>query len=137
MAEADERQAMARTVKVLTEIAGVAPRRLAHAIDAFVQHAPPAGRERRLPLRQRQLSDDLPFFVDVLGKRHLVLPYSFDTNDMHYHQGFHRFVTARDFADYTTDAFDTLWAEEASASKMMSIGLILRMIGRARPHFSR
>ena len=39
--------------------------------------------------------DDLPFFVEVLGKRHQVLPYSFDTNDRHYHQGFHRFVTAR------------------------------------------
>ena len=49
---------------------------------------------------------------------------------MHYHQGFHRFVTARDFADYTTDAFDTLWAEGERAPKMMSIGLHLRMIGR-------
>ena len=59
-----------------------------------------------------------------------MLPYSFDTNDMHYHQGFHRFVTARDFADYTTDAFDTLWAEGERTPKMMSIGLHLRMIGR-------
>jgi peptidoglycan/xylan/chitin deacetylase (PgdA/CDA1 family) len=59
-----------------------------------------------------------------------VLPYSFDTNDMHYHQGFHRFVTARDFADYTTDAFDTLWLEGERHPKMMSIGLHLRMIGR-------
>ena len=59
-----------------------------------------------------------------------MLPYSFDTNDMHYHQGFHRFVTARDFAEYTTDAFDTLWAEGERQPKMMSIGLHLRMIGR-------
>ena len=49
---------------------------------------------------------------------------------MHYHQGFHRFVTARDFAEYTTDAFDTLWAEGERHPKMMSIGLHLRMIGR-------
>ena len=75
-------------------------------------------------------SDDLPFFVDVDGTRHVVVPYSFDTNDMHYHQGFHRFVTARDFAEYTTDAFDTLWAEGEHTPKMMSIGLHLRMIGR-------
>ena len=75
-------------------------------------------------------SDDLPFFVEIAGRRHVVLPYSFDTNDMHYHQGFHRFVTARDFADYTTEAFDTLWEEGARTPKMMSIGLHLRMIGR-------
>ena len=49
---------------------------------------------------------------------------------MHYHQGFHRFVTARDFTEYTTDAFDTLWAEGEQHPKMMSIGLHLRMIGR-------
>jgi peptidoglycan/xylan/chitin deacetylase (PgdA/CDA1 family) len=66
----------------------------------------------------------------VSGKKHLVIPYSFDTNDMHYHQGFHRFVTARDFAEYTTDAYDTLWAEAERHPKMMSIGLHLRMIGR-------
>ena len=75
-------------------------------------------------------SDDLPFFVEVSGRKHLVLPYSFDTNDMHYHQGFHRFVTARDFTEYTSDAFDTLWAEGERSPKMMSIGLHLRMIGR-------
>ena len=39
-------------------------------------------------------SDDLPFFVDVGGRAHLVIPYSFDTNDMHFHQGHQRFVTA-------------------------------------------
>ncbi len=55
MAEADERQAIARTVKVLTDIAGTAAGRLAHALDAFAQHAPPAGRGRRLSLRQRRL----------------------------------------------------------------------------------
>jgi peptidoglycan/xylan/chitin deacetylase (PgdA/CDA1 family) len=59
-----------------------------------------------------------------------VIPYAFDTNDMHYHQGFHRFVTARDFAEYTSDAFDTLWQEGARTPKMMSIGLHLRMLGR-------
>ena len=30
-------------------------------------------------------NDDLPYFTVIEGKRHLVLPYSFDTNDMHYH----------------------------------------------------
>ena len=55
MEEAEEREAIARTVKVLTEIAGERPGRLAHPLDALAQHAPPAGRGRRLPLRQRRL----------------------------------------------------------------------------------
>ena len=75
-------------------------------------------------------NDDLPYYVPVEGRPHLVLPYCFDTNDMHYHQGFHRFVSARDFADYTSDAFDTLWAEGERSPKMMSIGLHCRLAGR-------
>jgi len=56
--------------------------------------------------------------------------YSFDTNDMHFHQGRQRFVTAGDFAEYVIDAFDTLWREGGTVPKMLSIGLHLRMIGR-------
>ncbi len=76
-------------------------------------------------------SDDLPFFVAVGDRRHLVLPYSFDTNDMHFHQGSQRFTTAAHFAEYVIDAFDQLWAEGADTPRMMSVGLHLRMIGRA------
>ena len=130
MEEAAERQAITRTVKVLTDIAGARP-------VGWHTRSTPSPNTRRLLVEEGgflydsdDYSDDLPFFVEVSGKRHLVLPYSFDTNDMHYHQGFHRFVTARDFADYTTDAFDTLWAEGERHPKMMSIGLHLRMIGR-------
>jgi hypothetical protein len=66
----------------------------------------------------------------VAGIRHLVTPYSFDTNEMRFHQGSQRFVTAGDFAEYVTDAFDAPWGEGASAPRMLSIGLHLRMIGR-------
>jgi peptidoglycan/xylan/chitin deacetylase (PgdA/CDA1 family) len=74
-------------------------------------------------------NDDLPYFVQVGDKRHLVLPYAFDTNDM---QFFHtnRFSGAADFAAYVIDAFDWLQREGAHTPKMMSIGLHLRMIGR-------
>lgn len=130
MEEAAEREAIARTVKVLTEIAGTRP-------VGWHTRSTPSPNTRRLLVEEGgflydsdDYSDDLPFETEVSGKKHLVIPYSFDTNDMHYHQGFHRFVTARDFADYTTDAFDTLWAEGKRFPKMMSIGLHLRMIGR-------
>jgi hypothetical protein len=37
-------------------------------------------------------SDDLPRQVVVQGKKHIILPYAFDTNDMHF-QHTHRFVS--------------------------------------------
>ena len=58
-----------------------------------------------------------------------MLPYAFDTNDMQF-QNTNRFRGAADFADYVLDAFDWLHREGASAPRMMSIGLHLRMIGR-------
>jgi peptidoglycan/xylan/chitin deacetylase (PgdA/CDA1 family) len=73
-------------------------------------------------------NDDLPYHVEVFGRRHLVIPYAFDTNDMHFqHTGRFR---GTDFADYVIDAYDWLVREGESAPKMMSIGLHLRMIGR-------
>ncbi|PZP93153.1 MAG: chitin deacetylase [Variovorax paradoxus] len=74
-------------------------------------------------------NDDLPYFVPVAGRRHLVLPYAFDTNDMQF-QHTQRFATAGQFAEYCCDAFDWLACEGAHAPRMLSIGLHLRMIGR-------
>ena len=75
-------------------------------------------------------NDDAPYYVEVAGKPHLVLPYAFDTNDMRF---FDRpaFVRGADFADYSIDAFDWLWGEGAHRPKMLSIGLHTRIIGRA------
>jgi peptidoglycan/xylan/chitin deacetylase (PgdA/CDA1 family) len=73
-------------------------------------------------------NDDLPYEVRVAGKRHVVLPYAFDTNDMQFYNA-SRF-RGDDFADYVIGAFDWLAREGATAPKMMSIGLHLRMIGR-------
>jgi allantoinase len=73
--------------------------------------------------------DDLSSFVEIVGKRHLVLPYAFNTNDM---QFFHTngFSGAADFASYVIDAFDWLLSRRRAPPKMMSIGLHLRTIGR-------
>ena len=74
-------------------------------------------------------NDDTPYFVGVGGRRHLVLPYAFDTNDMQF-QHTQRFDTAGSFAEYVCDAFDWLWHEGEHVPRMLSIGLHLRMIGR-------
>ncbi len=74
-------------------------------------------------------NDDLPTIVGEPDKRHVVLPYAFDTNDMQF-LNTNRFARPADFSDYVLDAFDALHREGAHAPKMMSVGLHLRIIGR-------
>jgi len=127
MAEAAERATIARAAAAVTAAAGAPP------LGWHTKSAPSVN-TRRLVVEHGGFlydsdacSDDLPFFVPVAGRRHLVLPYSFDTNDMNFHQAGHHFATAAHFAEYCIDAFDALFAE---GGRMMSIGLHLRIIGR-------
>ena len=75
-------------------------------------------------------NDDLPYFQEVSGKRHLVVPYSLTYNDARFvlSQGY---SSPSDFADHLKRAFDTYWEEGAERPRMMSIGLHPRMIGQA------
>ena len=131
MEEALERATIARASAAIEAATGAAPL-------GWHTRSAPSVNTRRLLLEHGGFlydsdaySDDLPFFVAVGDRRHLVLPYSFDTNDMHFHQGSQRFTTAAHFSEYVIDAFDQLWAEGADTPRMMSVGLHLRMIGRA------
>ena len=76
-------------------------------------------------------SDDLPYFLNKPdGKKHLIIPYTLDTNDMRFAtpQGFN---TGEHFFQYLKDSFDCLYAEgQKGAPKMMSVGLHCRLIGR-------
>ena len=73
--------------------------------------------------------DDLPYWTDVDGRAHLVLPYTFDVNDMRFVTA-SGFATGDDFYTYARDSFDQLYAEGAEAPRMLSIGLHARLSGR-------
>jgi peptidoglycan/xylan/chitin deacetylase (PgdA/CDA1 family) len=127
--EATERERIALTVRAIRQATGIRP-------VGWHTRSPASYRTRRLLVEEGGFlydsdayNDDLPYFVQVGGRRHLVLPYAFDTNDM---QFFHtqRFRGAADFAEYVIEAFDWLHREGAHAPKMLSLGLHLRMIGR-------
>ena len=128
LSEAAERANIAATIKAIKEATGTAPR-------GWHTRSVRTPNTRRLLVEHGFLydsdayNDDTPYFVDVAGRRHLVLPYAFDTNDMQF-QHTHRFVTAANFSDYVCDAFDWLANEGERAPRMLSIGLHLRMIGR-------
>lgn len=75
------------------------------------------------------LNDELPYWTKVNGRPHLVVPYSYETNDNRFNENA-GFNTADDFFQYMRDAFDMLYAEGADEPKMMSVGLHDRLIGR-------
>ena len=64
----------------------------------------------------------------VAGKPHLIVPYSLSNNDGKFNRG--NFATSQDFFEYMRDAIDVLRAEGATAPKMLSIGLHMRIIGQ-------
>ena len=74
-------------------------------------------------------NDDLPFWTQVDGKDHLVVPYTLDTNDMRFAtpQGFN---SGDQFFAYLRNTFDVLYAEGGTTPRMMSIGLHCRLAGR-------
>jgi putative urate catabolism protein len=74
-------------------------------------------------------NDDLPYWTVVKGKPLLIIPYTLDNNDMKY-GGIAGFNSGDQFFSYLKDAFDVLYAEGASAPKMMSVGLHMRLVGR-------
>jgi putative urate catabolism protein len=74
-------------------------------------------------------ADDLPYYDTQYAKPLLMVPYTLDTNDMRFAtpQGFN---SGAQFYEYLKDAFDVLYAEGATAPKMLSIGLHCRINGR-------
>jgi putative urate catabolism protein len=74
-------------------------------------------------------ADDLPYWVDGPQGKHLVIPYTLDTNDMRFAQ-VQGFNNGEVFFQYLKDSFDLLYEEGATAPKMLSIGMHCRLLGR-------
>ncbi len=129
LSEDEERTMIRRCVESIRRIAGQRP-------VGWHTKSQPSPNTRRLLVEEggfiydsNAYNDDLPYLLEVEGRPHVVLPYSFDTNDMRYQAG-RGFEYAGDFARYCCDAFDWLWREGADRPKMMSVGLHTRIIGR-------
>ena len=131
MSETDEREWIRLAVKTTADACGVRP-------VGWHTRCPHTPNTRRLLIEEGGFlydsdayDDDLPYLLDAAGGRqHVILPYSLDTNDMRFQRPEAGFIRAQDFADYVIDAFDWLWEEGATSSKMMTVGLHLRTIGR-------
>jgi peptidoglycan/xylan/chitin deacetylase (PgdA/CDA1 family) len=72
-------------------------------------------------------NDELPYWVRVGERPHLVVPYTLSTNDVKFGRGV--FGPGEDFFAYLRDAFDVLYEEGAERPRMMSVGLHMRLTG--------
>lgn len=127
--EAEEREHIQKAVASIKKLTGDRP------LGWYCRYAPSLN-TRRLIVEEGGFlydsdayNDDLPYWVEVAGKSHLVIPYTLDNNDMKYcvAPGFN---SGNDFYTYLKDAFDVLYAEGETSPKMMSVGLHARLAGK-------
>jgi peptidoglycan/xylan/chitin deacetylase (PgdA/CDA1 family) len=129
MSRQEERDRIRRTVATFERILGERP------LGWYCRYGPgPSTRELVVEeggfvYDSDAYNDDLPYYVPVSGKQHLVVPYNLDVNDMQFWLG-GRFVTGTDFERYCRETLDQLCAEGERTPRMMSVGLHPRIIGR-------
>ena len=126
MPEAQERDVIVGTIAAIEQAAGTRP-------VGWHTRSAPSMNTRRLLLEEGGFLYDSDAYDDDLPRmhnaRHVILPYSFDTNDMRFSPGL-GFVQPEDFSRYCIGAVDWMLREGRNAPKMLSIGLHLRIIGR-------
>jgi allantoinase len=125
--EAEERDHIRKAVESLRETIGERP------LGWYCRYAPSENTRRLLVEEGGFLydsdayNDELPYWTMVEDKPHLVVPYSLTNNDVKFMRGY--LGTADDYFTFHKDAFDMLYQEGATAPKMMSVGIHMRITG--------
>ena len=127
LTEAKEREHVRKAVSSLERTVGERP------LGWYCRYGPSVN-TRRLVVEEGGFlydsdayNDELPYWVQVEGKPHLVVPYTLTNNDTMFSRG--GAATAGQFFEFCKDAFDMLHAESRVQPKMMSVGLHTRVIG--------
>ena len=127
LTEAEERERIRRTVASIEASVGARP------FGWYCRYGPSVNTRRLVAEEGGFLydsdayNDELPYYVQVHGRPHLVLPYGLANNDAKFIRG--GMATGQDFFEYLKDAFDMLYREGAQRPRMMSVGLHLRLVG--------
>jgi peptidoglycan/xylan/chitin deacetylase (PgdA/CDA1 family) len=125
--EHTEREHMVRSLDVLERLCGERP------VGWYTGRISPNTRalavEQGLLYDSDAYNDDLPYWTRVGERSQLVLPYSFDCNDMRFASA-PGFNTPDDFIDHLRRTLACLRREGSRYPAMMSIGLHLRLAGR-------
>ena len=127
LTEAQEREEIRKAVASLTASLGQRP------VGWYCRYSPGVN-TRRLLVEEggflydcNSYADDLPYWVDVGGKPHLVVPHTFSHNDNRFARGW--ISTAGEFFTYLKDAFDVLYREGEEHPKFMTVSLHNRLSG--------
>jgi peptidoglycan/xylan/chitin deacetylase (PgdA/CDA1 family) len=128
MSSEQERAAIAAAVVGLTRCVGRPPL-------GWQSRYSPSERTRRLLVEHGgflydadSYADDLPYWVTVEGRPHLIVPHTFTNNDNRLPVG--KLGTGRDFYDHIAAAFRTLYAESARRPRMLTVSLHSRVSGQ-------
>jgi allantoinase len=128
MSEQQERAAIATAVASLTSTVGRVPL-------GWQSRYSPSERTRRLLAEHGgflydadSYADDLPYWLTVEGRSHLVVPHTFTNNDNRLPGG--KLGTGGDFYDHIVSAFRTLYAESGRRPRMMTVSLHSRVSGQ-------
>jgi peptidoglycan/xylan/chitin deacetylase (PgdA/CDA1 family) len=125
LSEEEEREHIARAVASLQASTGQRP------AGWYCRYGPSLNTRRLLVEEGGFLydsdcyNDELPYWVQVDGRSHLVVPYSMTTNDGKLAGSLH----TRAWLDFVLDGFDLLRREGRARPKMLSVGLHNRIIG--------
>ncbi|MEJ0018450.1 MAG: allantoinase PuuE [Acetobacteraceae bacterium] len=125
--EATERTHIARAIESLQRTIGSRP------LGWYCRYGPSVNTRRLLVEEGGFLydsdayDDELPYWVKVDGKAHLVVPYSLTNNDGKFLRS--GIGTGEQFFAFLRDGFDMLWEEGRTQPKMMSVGMHMRLLG--------
>ena len=134
LSETEERERIAMAVESITRTTGQRP------LGWYCRFGPSENTRRLLVEEGGFLydsdayNDELPYWTEVVGRQHLVVPYTMDANDGKFATPA-GFATPDDMANYVISAFDQLYAEGDTRPAILSVGLHCRISGRpARAH---
>jgi OHCU decarboxylase len=124
----EEARDIATAIRIHTEVAGARPLGFYQGRSS-INTIPLGCEEGGFLYCADAYADDLPYWIEGPRGPQLIVPYTLDSNDMRFAtpQGFN---SGDQFYAYLKDAFDVLYAEGATAPKMLSIGLHCRLVGR-------
>ncbi|HLW91145.1 MAG TPA: allantoinase PuuE [Roseiarcus sp.] len=129
LSKEEERERIARAIASIAKTTGERP------LGWYCRYGPSENTRRLLVEEGGFLydsdayNDELPYWVEVAGKTHLVVPYTMDANDGKFAQA-PGFGTSADFEIYLKATFDQLYEEGGQAPLLMSVGLHPRIAGR-------
>jgi peptidoglycan/xylan/chitin deacetylase (PgdA/CDA1 family) len=128
LSEREEREAIARAVAGFEACLGRRP-------QGWQSRYSPSARTRALLVEHGgfaydsdSYADDWPYWVDVAGHPHLVIPHSFTNNDNRLATA--KLGTAAEFYEHLCAAFRVLYAEGARHPRMMTVSLHSRISGQ-------